>query len=680
MIELLAPAGNAESLTAALRCGADAVYIGGKNFSARQNASNFDIDEIKEAVKLCHRYGAKLHIAVNTMLMDSQLGDFISEIKKYAALSPDAFIVQDLGAAKIIKNIAPDIPLHASTQMTVHTPDGAKFAKLLGFSRVVVSREATEKMISEISQTGIETEIFVHGALCMSVSGQCYMSAMIGSRSANRGLCAQSCRLPFSASGISDEHCLSLKDLSLTEHIEKIKALGVSSLKIEGRMKRPEYVAAAVTAYRNALDGNVPDTETLRAVFSRSGFTDGYFTGKRTDMFGMREKDDVLSSAAVIPKLKQLYRKERKISELNFDISIKNDLPVILKASDSDGFECTVSGQIPETAQNRPTTEDAAAKQLTKLGDTIYSVGRTNISISEGLAVPVSMLNQMRREAVEKLYTLREKTEKPHINENFSILQNFAETSFKKPKLRIRTENLECLSESDISKAEYLIFPIPFILKNREKLMPLREKIIIEPPRFIFDENNINSKLKKLHDDGFTRLMCNNIAFLHSGKVLGYKLHGDFGLNIANSQAAEIISGYGIEDAVISFELKLSQIKKLQTSLKKGIIAYGKFPLMLTVNCPVKNSVGCAECSHSVTDRTKRKFFVRCSEGYTEIFNSEAVYLADKKDELDGLDFITLYFTDETPKQAKKIINDYTSEHPDTPSGITRGLYFRGVK
>ena len=190
MIELLAPAGNMESVIAALRCGADAVYAGGKNFSARQNAANFDLMEMEQAIQLCHLYNARFYITVNTMLMDSQLDEFAADIKKYAALLPDAFIVQDPGAALIIKSIAPDIHIHASTQMTIHSVNGAMLAKKLGFSRVVISREASSEIISDISAEGIDTEVFVHGALCMSISGQCYMSAMIGSRSANRGLCA----------------------------------------------------------------------------------------------------------------------------------------------------------------------------------------------------------------------------------------------------------------------------------------------------------------------------------------------------------------------------------------------------------------------------------------------------------------------------------------------------------
>ena len=681
-MELLAPAGNTESLVAALRCGADAVYIGGKSFSARQNASNFDITEMKEAARLCHRYGAALHIAVNTVITDSQTDEFIRVIRKYAEISPDAFIVQDPGAAYIIRNTVPDIPLHASTQMTVHTPGGAKFAKDLGFSRVVISREASRQMISEITSQGLETEIFIHGALCMSVSGQCYMSAMIGSRSANRGLCAQSCRLPFSPVGHPDEHCLSLKDLSLIGHIDEIKKLGVTSLKIEGRMKRPEYVAAAVTAYRTALDGGTPDTEMLKAVFSRNGFTDGYYTDCRKNMFGMRDKEDVLSSSSVLPDLRQLYRKERKISSLDFDVKIVKGNPVTVTASDADGFTCTVTGSEPETAVNRAVTEEDVQKQLSKLGDTVYTGGRNTITVGEGLSVPASLLNQLRREAVDKLYSMREERNPYQTNTDFSTETSAGERRQRKslPAIRMRLEKASSVTAHDLTNAEYIILPLGEIIKSADKLGSCKEKIIAEPPRFIYDEEKLKKELKYILDLGFRHLMCTNVAYLSTGKELGFVLHGDFGLNVTNRFSAEEFANRGLKDLTLSFELKSVQSGNISCSSETGIIAYGKVPLMLTVNCPVKNSVGCGKCRHSITDRTGRRFRVMCSEGYAEVFNSEAIYLADKPETYEKLDFITLFFTDESEKEIKKIFSDYAEGSQAAPQGITRGLYFRGIK
>lgn len=684
MTELLAPAGNIESLTAALRCGADAVYIGPKNYSARQNASNFDLDEIKEASRLCHLYGSRLYLAVNTLILDSQLDDFISDIKKYAQCSPDAFIVQDPGAAYIIKNTLPDMKIHASTQMTIHTPHGAKFAESIGFSRVVISREASSEMIKSISSLGTETEVFVHGALCMSVSGQCYMSAMIGSRSANRGLCAQSCRLPFSALGNMNDHCLSLKDLALANHIDELRRSGVSSLKIEGRMKRPEYVACAVTAYRNALDGIPFDMDTLKAAFSRSGFTDGYFISKKEKMFGMREKDDVLSTASVLPELKKLYQKERKISGLSYKVKIKQNKPIEITAFDDDGYSSSFSGVIPEAAVNRPTEKTGVENQLSKLGQTIYEYKKADIEIDDGLSVPASEINRLRRETVEELYRKRTYVPAPEIVDSFSKKDFIKkiDLSDKKPMLRIRAENPDILKIFDdiLHCSDKIILPMKTVSSNAEALASYRDSIIIEPPRFLFNEPECLEKLKDLKSKGFSHLMCSNVSYVSSGKELGFILHGDFGLNITNSASMKLFANKDLADAAVSFEPKLSSTSKLSRHLPFGIIAYGKLPLMLTINCPIKNQTGCGSCRHIITDRTGRDFTVRCINGYTEIFNPDKLYLADKISELSSFDFIELFFTDESPEQTMKIIKEYLNGVNSAPPGITRGLYFRGIK
>ncbi|MDE5936905.1 MAG: U32 family peptidase, partial [Ruminococcus sp.] len=331
--EILAPAGNSESLNAALRTGADAVYLGGKKFSARNNADNFSIDELSESVKLCHKYKTKIYLAVNTIISDNEAGNFCSYIKSLAEMGIDGYIVQDLGAAEIIRKTVPDAVLHASTQMSVHTIAGVRLLYELGFSRVVPARELSVNTLEKICHEDIEVEIFVHGALCMSVSGQCYISAIMGSRSANRGCCGQACRLPFSASEKNNCYALSLKDLSLLESTDKLKKIGVDSLKIEGRMKRPEYISASVNELKRAFNGEAPDMHLLRGIFSRSGFTDGYFYDNRENMFGVREKDDVTAAKSIIPKIHELYRNERTVYKVNFSVKMKKDKPLSITVS-----------------------------------------------------------------------------------------------------------------------------------------------------------------------------------------------------------------------------------------------------------------------------------------------------------------------------------------------------------
>ncbi|MDO5559998.1 MAG: DUF3656 domain-containing protein [Oscillospiraceae bacterium] len=680
MIELLAPAGSPESLSAALRCGANAVYVGGKNFSARQNAANFDMQQMKEAAELCHLYNAKLYIAINTIITDNQIETLKSDVKEYAAFSPDAYIVQDLGAARIIKSITPDIPVHASTQMTIHTLSGALLAKELGFTRVVLARETDSSVIAEIAACGIETEVFVHGALCMSVSGQCYMSAAIGSRSANRGLCAQSCRLPFTAASNPDEHCLSLKDLSLTDHVAQLMDSNVTSLKIEGRMKRPEYVACTVSAYRDIIDGRVPDMETLNSVFSRSGFTDGYYTGKLKNMFGMRTKDDVLSSKNVLPQITQLYRNERKIASLDMEVSIRSGTQIKINASDSDGYKASVSGPVPQNALNKPVTCETVTRQLSKLGDTIYCAGKTDISLEENLSVPVSAFNAMRRELIDIMYNSRKARPEVLIHD-FSIPEHpqTTPTESKKRHLRIRIDDLNRLPGEIDDKIQHYIVPVSYLCSSIDKLSVDKDMIIAEPPRFLINEKEIKKALRYLFDNGIRHIMCTNVCYIRMCREIGFELHGDFGLNISNSISADVLSDLGLKDITASFELKLSFFRKLKHSVPAGIMAYGHLPLMLTRNCPVKNSVGCSSCRSQITDRTGRKFPVKCSYGCTEIFNPDTLYLADKPDELIYPDFLTLYFTDESRGVIKRIIDDYVSGSASAPSGITRGLYFRGV-
>ena len=669
--EILAPAGSLESLKAAVNCGADAVYIGGKQFSARQNAANFDNAELKQAADLCHLHNIKIYLTVNTIIFDNQVNEFAEFIKNAANAGIDAFIVQDFGAAEIIRNIVPDANIHGSTQMTIHSVKGAQLLKELGFKRVVISRELTEKQIQEICSTGIETEVFVHGALCMCMSGQCYLSSLIGQRSANRGFCAQPCRLPYSVYKNPQFNGLSLKDLSLVNHLQKLSDIGVFSLKIEGRMKRPEYVAAAVCACRQSLNGQTPDMALLRSIFSRSGFTDGYFTGKFSNMFGSREKEDVIAAKDILPDIRKKYSHEKKSGKLDFYAAIKKDNPVKLTVSD-DCDSVTVTGEIPETAIKKPIDFTYLERQLSKLGGTIYQFGNLNADIDDGLSLSAKTINALRRNAVEALNLKSIKRNTPeYICVPLDIgLENKIE-SLKEIRVRISNQNqLDAVSEAD-----RIIIPTNVFLNNRYENI---SKIIIEPPRFIYNEAEIFGVLKKCKSLGAEHLMCSNPAYIKIGKELGFKLHGDFGLNTANSYSLNFLKKMNFEDTVLSFEMKLKQISSLRKAISTGIIAYGYLPVMLTKNCPIKNEVGCEKCKKIIFDRTGRANKIVCHGNYTEILNAQALYLADRLEDLKNISFITLYFTDEGPDEIKKIIDEYRFGY-SSKDNITRGLYYRGV-
>lgn len=669
--EILAPAGSLESLKAAVNCGADAVYIGGKQFSARQNAANFDNAELKQAADLCHLHNIKIYLTVNTIIFDNQVNEFAEFIKNAANAGIDAFIVQDFGAAEIIRNIVPDANIHGSTQMTIHSVKGAQLLKELGFKRVVISRELTEKQIQEICSTGIETEVFVHGALCMCMSGQCYLSSLIGQRSANRGFCAQPCRLPYSVYKNPQFNGLSLKDLSLVNHLQKLSDIGVFSLKIEGRMKRPEYVAAAVCACRQSLNGQTPDMALLRSIFSRSGFTDGYFTGKFSNMFGSREKEDVIAAKDILPDIRKKYSHEKKSGKLDFYAEIKKDNPVKLTVSD-DCDSVTVTGEIPETAINKPIDFTYLERQLSKLGGTIYQFGNLNADIDDGLSLSAKTINALRRNAVEALNLKSIKRNTPeYICVPLDIDPENKIESLKEIRVRISNQNqLDAVSEAD-----RIIIPTNVFLNNRYENI---SKIIIEPPRFIYNEAEIFGVLKKCKSLGAEHLMCSNPAYIKIGKELGFKLHGDFGLNTANSYSLNFLKKMNFEDTVLSFEMKLKQISSLRKAISTGIIAYGYLPVMLTKNCHIKNEVGCEKCKKIIFDRTGRANKIVCHGNYTEILNAQALYLADRLEDLKNISFITLYFTDEGPDEIKKIIDEYRFGY-SSKDNITRGLYYRGV-
>lgn len=673
-IEILAPAGSLDSIYAAVRCGANAVYVGGSRFSARANATNFTPGELEKAVDYCHLHNVKIYQAVNTLVFDNELSDFLKAAKLSAELGIDAFIVQDVGAAKMLKQALPDMKLNASTQMSIHTKEGALLAKESGFSRVVLSRELSFKTIKDIASADIEVETFIHGALCMSVSGQCYMSAMIGSRSADRGLCAQACRLPFSAIKGQERSDLSLKDLSGIDFIPELEKAGVTSIKIEGRMKRAEYVAAAVSACRAKADGKEPDIDTLEAVFSRSGFTDGYLTGKLGDeMFGTRRKEDVVAAKDVLPKLAELYHRETKACTADFECTIKSDEQVTLKMS-ADGETVTVHGDIPQVAQNRPTDREMIEKQLSKLGDTPYSFGELKADIGEGLIVPASALNALRREAVEKLDEARIKAKrKPQrfvpVELNFPKLLNIKPMSF-----RARLYKAEQLSGVP-ERFEIAFLPIDTLLSG---VIKSKVKLGAALPRFVTDEKLLEKKLEKLKAFGIDDVLCTNYAHIKlcRGKFV---MHGDFGLNVTNSLTLKKYAEMGLADATASFEMKLTQINQLGDMLPYGFIAYGRLPLMLTRNCPIKQAVGgCKNCTGGLTDRTGRFFPVKCDGITSEVLNSDVLVMSDRLNEA-NCDFATLIFTGETPERVKQVCDCYEKRRKLDTESITRGLYYRGI-
>lgn len=685
-IELLAPAGNLESLLAAVHSGADAVYFGYGELNARRNAKNFDEQSLGEASRICKERGVKMHMTVNTMVYDREYDQVLKTLEIACRYGIDALIVQDLGVAALVREAAPEMPMHASTQLTVHNVSGAWQAKELGFSRVVLAREMSREEIAAVTaQVPIETEVFVHGALCMCVSGQCYMSSVIGERSGNRGLCAQPCRLPFSSGRRGDSgYALSLKDLSLADRVQELARMGVSSFKIEGRMKRPEYVAAAVSQFRQALLGAQADMDLMAAVFSRSGFTQGYFDGRLgLDMFGTRQKEDVLAGQKVLKSLSDLASKDVPRVGVDFSFSMQQDQPVVLTANDREGHTVSAQGEVPQTALKAPTNEELVRRSLEKTGGTFYYLNSLETELGEGLICPASQLNALRRQALEQLTEQRGQIV-PIGFESVARQSKRGRSSAAVPALRAQIRQISQLTDSLAASCEQMILPLDEVLRHAAKLdKSLLPKIAVSLPRVVFgdDAAQLTERLNECRRMGIEHLSVGNLGGVYLGRQLGFTLHGEFGLNIANEGCLQEYEKLGLADCLLSFELSLSRAKAIGGLLPRGLLIYGRLPLMVTRNCPIRLS-GCRDCKGfgTLTDRKKEVFEVRCSgRKYSEIFNSRPVYLADRMEELSGFDYGLLYFTSEGPKQVDRILREYTILH-EPMEQITRGLYYRNVK
>ncbi len=672
--EVLSPVGSYESLETAVRSGADAVYMGAKEFSARRNAENFDNDALVSAVEYCHIRGVKAYLTLNIMIKQSELQSALATAGKAYHAGIDALIIQDLGIAALIHKAYPELELHASTQMSVHSPAALETLKEMGFSRVVAGREMSKEELrefcAEAQRVGIEVEVFVHGALCMCVSGQCLLSSVLGARSGNRGLCAGPCRLPFKAQG-GTGYDLSLKDLSLIDYIGELEEMGVASLKIEGRMKRPEYIAAATAACRQAVDGIVPDKEiidALNGVFSRSGFTDGYYNLRLgRDMFGVRTKDDVTASKETFAFLHSLYRGERQSVAVNIKAKIKADCPIELCLSDN-VHEVCAKGDVPERAQRTAADTESVSDSLKKLGGTPYYATNIEIDLDDGLFVRGAQLNELRRNATHMLSLARAKSEK---RAERAIELSFDDIAHRdKPYIIARFE-----SEYDIPyniSADAVILPMDCDFSHRAKLL------IAEVPRYITNEKRVMSRLAELKEQGIEYAYCHSIAAIEMAKATGLYVIASPSLNIANSASVGVIRSMGAKAVTLSSEISAREIKGLPCGLPKGIFAYGRLPLMLLRNCPLKNGRKCSECDKKgvLVDRKGIEFPIACRKDHCELLNSTPIYIADKLSDFGSLDFIVLSFTDESVESAEEIINVY--KIGGTPPGdYTRGLYFR---
>ena len=685
-IEILAPVGSEEMLHAAVFSGADAVYLGFSGFNARTGAGNFDADSLKEAVRFCHARGVKVHVALNTTVYGGELASLCDAIRAVAASGADAVICQDLAVATLIGKIAPQLPRHGSTQMSVHTLQGALELKELGFTRVVLARELSLPEVEQITRhCGIETECFVHGALCMCVSGQCYLSAFLGGRSGNRGSCAGPCRLPFEANALPEGkpgrlHHLSLKDNSVIDKLDQLQAIGVASAKIEGRLRTPEYVAAAVSACLAGREGRAYDRDLLKNAFSRSGFTSGYLDGKIDGtMFGVRSEADAELTKKTLPALRELYRRERSRVSVRMKLEIEEGGEK-LTVTDADGNKAFAYGDFePQPARADPT--ESLKRSLAKTGGTPFAAENIEVEMDEGpWFVPGSTVNELRREALDALLKKREVL-RPWPVQDVELEPLPQRTLPPHRTLRARFERWDQVPEQALSGVEYLILPIAQADRVPREW---RGKTLLELPRVMFGklEEDTARRVAATQDAGFAGYEVSNIAHLRLCR--GLPMSGGFGLNVTNQVAAQFYADNGLGSVLILPETKDSDISTIAPThagkpVPTGVLFYGHMPLMVTRACPLQNIHDCAHCDKTgvLTDRKAKKFPVRCGMGVRTIYNPVPIYMGDKPGAL-TVDYGVAYFTLESREEAAAIL-DNLRVHAPFEGDFTRGLYFKGT-
>ncbi len=678
--ELLAPAGDLLCLKAAVYAGADAVYFGCHKYNARAFAGNFDGENLDEAFRICRLFGVKIYITFNTLVTEKEFSDVLSYAASICSkYHPDGVIVQDIGLAKKLHE-ACGVPIVASTQMALHSALSAEFLKKLGVFRIVAAREMTLCDVKKMQEESkLEAELFIHGAICVCQSGGCLMSSLIGGRSGNRGECAQPCRLPYSGG-----YPLSLKDMCLAKHIPEIIDAGIASLKIEGRMKDPTYVYAVTSVYRKLLDENRPATDEemsfLADVFSRSGFTDAYFTGKMScDMFGVRTDKDKAKTASAQVEIPE----KRLCSKLYANINA---------SSSTLEMECgtvrvKATGDIPQAAINNPMSEEETAKRLSKTGASFFEITDAVVKIDGKLFMPMGAVNALRRNAVDMLeaaiiekntpiYEKSDKSDKIIVKTVRNIKASYALRFLNKdiPSPRALEE-----FDGDISFYDIPIWRTDILTAYADAF---GQKVRAVLPRCIYpeDEADIKELINTAKLLGVGGLVCS--SFAHAEAAGGMKLYADMTANATNPESVALYKNCGFESLCVSPELKSGAITAISGIMPLSAIVYGRNTLMHTRCCIVESIRAkkcprniCAVCTETLTDRTGAKFpVIREYSHRSNIYNSVPLWLCDRKNILErcGVSELMAVFTDEDEARIKKVIRSVLDgDAPDV--SITRG-------
>lgn len=693
--ELLAPAGSAESLVAAIEAGADAVYLGFTSFSNRMRAKNFGEEELSEAVSLCAVYGVKCYITVNTRVRDREWGELDRLCRMDGVNRADGLIVADAGVASLLRERVPHVPLHASTQITGITARDAKMLKKLGFSRMICPRELTGDEIARlVRESDIDIEMFVHGAHCVSVSGQCLMSYAMGGRSPNRGECAQPCRLGYTVedalgervpTGDKTGYPLSLKDMCLARRVPELIRTGVASLKIEGRLKTAEYVRGVTSVYRRLLDENRSaddgEMEYLTSLFSRSGFTDGYFTGDHRKMTGIRGD----SEKNPVPRREKAGEYPEKKIPLTVRCTVKRGAPAAITLSDG-RRTVTAEGDLPDEARSAPLDAATVTECVTKFGNTPYSADPADVSVDldDGLWLVRSRLNDLRRRATDALMDSYKKLppgrETPPRTEETAEDRHTA--GFDKKRIG-QFRRREQATPAAAGYFDLIVLPESELFgKDGVPDMDADKLGILFPP-VSRDDRKTEMTARRAAKSGVKYAVVNTFSQLDASLDAGLVPVASPRFNASCSRAVSRLKKLGAAAVTASVELSAGTLAHM--TVPKGAVVYGRFPLMLTERCPMTD--GCGRCSSGgcrlvpdgalfLRDRKGVRFpMLRAGDGECLIVNANPVFMADRRDDLvrAGLSHEVYLFTVEDAGEVDRVIEAYKNGYPpDGASGIRR--------
>ena len=694
-LELLAPAGSTESLIAAVQNGADAVYLGGRRFNARRNAGNFDDDAMREAIAYCHVRNVKVYVTMNTLMFDRELPDAVEYAAALYSMGADAIIVQDTGFLTLVRKYVPDLELHASTQMGIHNSDGLAYCLGLGLKRAVLSRETSVSDMKRMSElnTGVELEAFGHGALCMSFSGGCLYSSMSGERSGNRGLCAQPCRKRASVNGCPSDtdYCLSPNDLMTLEHLDALKGAGVSCIKIEGRMKSPEYVALTTAAYRAAIDGRKPDKNMIKELYDmfNRGFSTGYLFGDdvRTDSRG-----DSAPSAELLKRIGGSINGEHIKRPVNMRITARMGEPMKLEMSCGE----VTAAALGDVVQAAKKAQDMSIydRQLRKLGDTPFEAESIEVLADEGAFAAASALNALRRSACDTLCEMLSGRREACSIDKEAILQNAQKRTQSGDTVviaRVRTKE-QALAAADANADEIIFDPVVYDEASLRELSSVRsmgKRLVLALPAVMRGTENREKIRRLLTEELIDGAEANAHGQLALMKNLTYKIAGA-ALNCQNTASLHALYGQGFDRVLLSNELTHAQMRDILNHSTASLNVYGRVPLMNLLHCPVKEHNGCRRCggfAGTVTDEERRRFPLVntvLSDGcLVRMLNCVPTFIMDIACELKNADAWHLNFFDESPEEVRKLLSQakkaLKGDKIPTPEGITRGHYKRAV-